>query len=106
MKKTIVYFLKYYKRFVTPVFRQLFGNGCRFEPTCSKYAQTAVNRFGILKGGAVSVKRVLRCHPFTHSSHFDPVPVERFQAPNSTPKMYAFSVNNIKIQIFKILNSI
>lgn len=74
MKKIIVYFLKIYKRFVTPFFRQLFGNGCRYEPTCSRYAHEAVNRFGILKGGTLSIKRVLKCHPFTRSSYFDPVP--------------------------------
>jgi uncharacterized protein len=40
------------------------GNACRFEPTCSQYALTALERHGALAGGALTAGRVLRCHPW------------------------------------------
>jgi uncharacterized protein len=61
-----------YQRLVSP----LFPRRCRYEPTCSAYAATAVRRFGPLRGGLLATWRVLRCNPFSHGG-FDPVP-ERF----------------------------
>lgn len=46
---------------------------CRFEPTCSEYAMGALKRHGWLKGMALALKRLLRCHPLGGSG-FDPVP--------------------------------
>lgn len=46
---------------------------CRFEPTCSAYAMTAVQRYGVLKGCYLMTKRVLRCHPW-QAGGVDPVP--------------------------------
>ena len=48
---------------------------CRFEPTCSHYGYEAFRRFGIFKGGYLTVKRVGRCHPFNPGG-YDPVPEE------------------------------
>ena len=48
------------------------GPCCRFAPSCSAYASEAVARFGILRGGWMAMKRVLRCHPF-HPGGWDPV---------------------------------
>ena len=45
---------------------------CRFYPTCSEYAMEAIERYGLFKGGLMSIKRVLRCHPFSKGG-FDPV---------------------------------
>lgn len=47
---------------------------CRFYPTCSAYAQEAILRYGARKGGALAIKRLLRCHPFYKGARFDPVP--------------------------------
>ena len=49
------------------------GTRCRFEPTCSHYAAEAVERQGMLRGGWLALKRLLRCHPFGGMG-YDPVP--------------------------------
>jgi len=46
---------------------------CRFYPTCSEYTKQAVIKYGILKGGLLGIKRILRCHPFNPGG-YDPVP--------------------------------
>ena len=51
----------------------LLGPSCRFEPSCSAYALEALERHGARRGSWLSLRRVLRCHPF-HSAGFDPVP--------------------------------
>jgi putative membrane protein insertion efficiency factor len=45
---------------------------CRFYPTCSDYAQQAIDKYGILKGVFYGVRRLARCHP-CHSGGYDPV---------------------------------
>lgn len=48
---------------------------CRFTPTCSEYAKEAILSYGVLKGGILACKRILRCNPF-HSYGYDPVPIK------------------------------
>ncbi|HWA91188.1 MAG TPA: membrane protein insertion efficiency factor YidD [Rhizomicrobium sp.] len=62
-----------YRRFISPLFPPV----CRFQPTCSEYAMDALRIHGPLKGLALTVKRLSRCHPITWlggASGFDPVP--------------------------------
>lgn len=53
--------------------RPLLGPGCRFEPSCSVFAEQAIARHGLIRGFGLGLRRVLRCHPF-HAGGFDPVP--------------------------------
>jgi uncharacterized protein len=54
----------------------MLGPRCRFYPTCSCYAHTAIERFGVWRGFWLGSKRLLRCHPFAQGG-YDPVPDER-----------------------------
>ena len=49
---------------------------CRFIPTCSNYGIEAINTYGALKGGILTIKRILRCNPFNKKYGYDPVPKE------------------------------
>ena len=62
------------RRFMLMLIR-LYQPACRFRPTCSQYAYTAIERFGPLKGGWLALKRLLRCNPFCKGG-YDPVPEE------------------------------
>ncbi len=73
MAKYYSYFIDIYKATLSPVLDLLFVGGCRFSPTCSQYSKEAVNRHGVVKGGYLSAKRILRCNGFTKPG-YDPVP--------------------------------
>jgi len=51
----------------------VFPPACRFYPSCSQYAMEALKKFGLIKGGWLSVKRLTRCHPLNPGG-FDPLP--------------------------------
>ena len=52
----------------------LFAGNCRFEPTCSRYAYEAIERFGVMRGAWMGMKRLLRCQPLSRKFGYDPVP--------------------------------
>jgi hypothetical protein len=68
MRIILISLLKFYKATVSP----WLPPSCRFVPTCSEYACEAIQRHGALRGSAMGLRRLLRCHPF-HSGGYDPV---------------------------------
>lgn len=69
MKKLVLFLIKFYQKFISP----LFPPSCRYTPTCSQYTFEAVQKYGVLKGLFLGIKRILRCNPF-FSGGEDPVP--------------------------------
>jgi len=68
-KNLCLLLIKGYRKFISP----LFPPCCRFTPTCSEYALISFQRYGFFKGLWLSIKRVLKCHPW-HPGGYDPVP--------------------------------
>ena len=62
--------LRFYKAYLS----MLFAGNCRFVPSCSQYSYEAVERFGLARGSWLTLRRLLRCHPFSGKFGFDPVP--------------------------------
>lgn len=69
MKFIFLFFIRLYRKFISPLSKP----HCRFYPTCSAYAYEAISKYGALKGGFLTVKRILKCHPF-NAGGYDPVP--------------------------------
>lgn len=69
MKAVALALIRFYKRFISPA----LPSSCRFEPTCSVYTYQAIEKYGVLKGGWMGIRRISRCHPL-HPGGYDPVP--------------------------------
>ena len=69
MKYPIIWFLKAYRFAISP----LYGQVCRYHPTCSAYALQAVETHGAIRGVYLAARRVMRCHPWA-AGGYDPVP--------------------------------
>ena len=70
MKKSLIFLIKVYRKIISP----LKGRPtCIYPPTCSQYAIEALEKYGFMKGSFLSIKRILRCHPFAKGG-YDPVP--------------------------------
>ncbi|GED14683.1 membrane protein insertion efficiency factor YidD [Aneurinibacillus migulanus] len=72
MQSVFIFIIRFYQRLISP----LLPPSCRFYPSCSHYGLEAIRRFGALKGGWLTVKRLLKCHPF-HPGGIDPVPEKK-----------------------------
>lgn len=68
MSKVFIILIKLYQKLT--FFKR---PSCRFYPSCSQYAVEAITKYGAVKGGWLTVKRISRCHPF-HPGGYDPVP--------------------------------
>jgi len=71
MQKIFIFIIRFYQKIISP----LTPPSCRFYPTCSSYGLEAIKRYGAIKGGYLTIKRILKCHPF-HPGGIDPVPEE------------------------------
>jgi len=71
MRFILIAIIKFYKYFISP----LLGSNCRFYPSCSTYSLEALQRHGTVAGSYLTLRRLLKCHPF-HEGGIDPVPEE------------------------------
>ena len=70
MKRFLIGIIKFYKKYIS----HLKGSPtCKFTPTCSTYAIEALEKHGVIKGGFLTIWRILRCNPFSKGG-YDPVP--------------------------------
>ena len=69
MKQIFILLIRVWQR----TFSRVLPPSCRFEPSCSQYGIEALQKYGVFKGGWLTIKRIGRCHPF-HPGGYDPVP--------------------------------
>ena len=70
MKRVMLALIRFYRKCISPYTPAV----CRYTPTCSAYAQEAIEKYGAVKGGWLACKRICRCHPFSKRDPYDPVP--------------------------------
>lgn len=71
MKIIILGLIKFYKRFISPILSFL-GIHCKYYPTCSEYTKQAIEKYGVIKGCMLGIKRILKCNPFSKGG-YDPL---------------------------------
>ncbi len=87
--RAALFALDFYKAYLSA----LFAGTCRYEPTCSRYAYEAIERFGVWRGVWLGTRRLLRCHPLSRRFGYDPVPEKWEEMPtNSTMRTEAREV--------------
>ncbi len=70
-KKLLYFLINVYKKTLSPILENL-GIHCKYYPTCSQYMKQAIEKYGVLKGGFLGIKRILRCNPFSKGG-YDPL---------------------------------
>ena len=69
LAKSVILAIAFYRKYISC----LMLPRCRFTPTCSAYAQEAIKKMGLIRGLAISLQRLFRCHPFSRARFYDPV---------------------------------
>jgi hypothetical protein len=69
MKYITLGLIRLYQLLISPI----LGHNCRYYPSCSQYTYEAIKKYGLIRGGWLGGKRILRCHPFREGG-IDPVP--------------------------------
>jgi hypothetical protein len=77
MTRLLLALLAFYQRWLSPAVHSLGAGGCRYQPTCSEYAAVAIATHGPLRGVALALWRLLRCHPFARGGLDQVPPVAR-----------------------------
>ena len=68
MRKIIIFLIKIYKKIISPI----IPAHCKYYPTCSEYMVQALEKYGVIKGGLLGIKRILKCNPFSKGG-YDPL---------------------------------
>ena len=71
MKIIVIFFIKAYKKIISPIL-SCCGIHCKYYPTCSDYTIQAIEKYGVIKGCYLGIKRILKCNPFSKGG-FDPL---------------------------------
>ena len=71
MKKFFIFLINKYQKHISPFLNHL-GIACKYYPTCSEYTKQAIEKYGILKGVFLGIKRILKCNPFSKGG-YDPL---------------------------------
>ena len=87
LRWALIGFLRAYRLLISP----LYGQVCRYHPTCSAYALQAVTERGSIVGSWLTVRRLARCHPWA-AGGYDPVPARH--ARHQTPRLRAGSTSS------------
>ena len=74
-KKIVIGLIRFYKVALSPYKGRSY---CNYVPSCSQYAIEAIDMYGVILGGWLPFKRILRCNPF-HKGGFDPVPIGKYK---------------------------
>lgn len=74
-KKIVIKLIRFYKTALSPYKGRSY---CNYVPSCSQYAIEAIDMYGVILGGWLAFKRILRCNPF-HKGGFDPVPIGKYK---------------------------
>lgn len=69
MKRVLIFIIRGYQKFISP----MLPKNCRYYPTCSQYFIQALERYGVLKGTFLGIKRILKCNPLFKGG-YDPLP--------------------------------
>lgn len=69
MKLIVIKGIRFYRKYISPMKEP----SCRFSPTCSQYALEAVEKYGALKGSYLSIRRIMKCHPYHKGDYLDPL---------------------------------
>ena len=70
MRRLLLLLIRFYQKAISPHFPAC----CRFRPTCSAYAFEAIQKYGVIKGGRLAFRRIMRCRPLYQGDVYDPVP--------------------------------
>ena len=92
MRNLAISMIKFYQLTISP----LTGKSCRFYPSCSCYAEEAIQQYGVLKGGYLTLIRLLKCHPF-HPGGYDPVNSDMpLNSDAKTDRSPSFNTNHVE----------